>query len=418
MSLIKSKTHEDIHPSFDIVKSHSSKLAGKKIVLCVTGSVAAYKAIELARMMMRHGAKVTCVASNASMKLLRPDYLKWATGNKVITKLTGSLEHIRIAEKNTSDIIVVYPCTANTLGKLANGIDDDPIPTVLTVAFGAKIPILVCPAMHASMYKNVAVKRNIEFLKSKHVKFSNPDMIEGKAKISEPSEILSQVMMMLGASKSPLNGKRILVTVGGTSERIDTVRSITSQSSGRMGTAIISELLRAGSKVTAVYGISSYEPPDGATVTRVESSIQMAKAIRAHLSKRRYDILVMAAAVSDYAPRPRKGKISGGRSITLKLEKTPKIIDGIKKIQKDIFLVGFKAESCVSATLLEKRARAKMKASMADMIVANDVGSSRYLKNPSSNEVLVVHDKSLVKSGYKTKEKLGLFIVKEISKRI
>ena len=97
---------------------------------------------------------------------------------------------------------------------------------------------------------------------------------------------------------------------------------------------------------------------------------------------------------------------------------TPKIIDGIKKIQKDIFLVGFKAESCVSATLLEKRARAKMKASMADMIVANDVGSSRYLKNPSSNEVLVVHDKSLVKSGYKTKEKLGLFIVKEISKRI
>ena len=153
-------------------------------------------------------------------------------------------------------------------------------------------------------------------------------MIEGKAKISEPSEILSQVMMMLGASKSPLNGKRVLVTVGGTSERIDTVRSITSQSSGRMGTAIISELLRAGSKVTAVYGLSSYEPPDGATVTRVESSIQMAKAISAHLKKKRYDILVMAAAVSDYAPRPKKGKISGGRSITLKLEKTPKIIDG------------------------------------------------------------------------------------------
>ena len=263
---------------------------------------------------------------------------KWATGNKVITKLTGSLEHIRIAEKNTSDIIVVYPCTANTLGKLANGIDDDPIPTVLTVAFGANIPILVCPAMHASMYKNVAVKRNIEFLKSKRVKFSNPDMIEGKAKISEPSEILSQVMMMLGASKSPLNGKRVLVTVGGTSERIDTVRSITSQSSGRMGTAIISELLRAGSKVTAVYGLSSYElaSPDasGATVTRVKSSIQMAKAISAHLNKRRYDILVMAAAVSDYAPRPKKGKISGGKSITLKLEKTPKIIVWNKKDPK------------------------------------------------------------------------------------
>ncbi len=409
-----------MHPSLDIVETHSSKLAGKKIVLCVSGSVAAYKAIELARMMMRHGAKVTCVASEASMKLLRPDYLKWATGNKVITKLTGSLEHIRIAEKKTSDIIVVYPCTANTLGKLANGIDDDPIPTVLTVAFGANIPILICPAMHASMYENVAVKRNIEFLKSKRVKFSQPHMREGKAKISEPPEILLQIMRMLGASNGPLEGKRVLVTVGGTSERIDAVRSITNQSSGRMGTAIVSEFLRAGSKVTAVYGHSTYEPPDGAAVTRVESAAQMAKAVNAHLKAKKYDILVMAAAVSDYAPvRSNGGKISSRKkSIVLKLWKTPKIIDGIKKIQSDIFLVGFKAESRVSATVLEKSARAKMKASMAEMIVANDVGLARHLKNPGSNEVLVIDENRSVKSGYKTKEKLALFIVKEISKRI
>ncbi|MFQ5440923.1 MAG: flavoprotein, partial [Nitrosopumilaceae archaeon] len=109
------------HPSLDIVNSSGFELTGKKIVLCVVGSVAAYKAIEVARLLMRHGADVTCVASQAVTKLVQPDYFKWATGNEVITKLTGELEHIRLADYKQSDLIVVYPATANTLGKLANG---------------------------------------------------------------------------------------------------------------------------------------------------------------------------------------------------------------------------------------------------------------------------------------------------------
>ena len=136
-------------------------------MLCVAGSVAAYKSIELARLLMRHGAKVTCVMSSASTKMIQPDYMKWATGNDVITKLTGKLEHINIADYKRSDLIIVYPATANTLGKLANGIDDTPISTVLTVGFGSKTPILMALAMHASMYENVAVKKNISFLKNK-----------------------------------------------------------------------------------------------------------------------------------------------------------------------------------------------------------------------------------------------------------
>ncbi|MDE1866079.1 MAG: bifunctional phosphopantothenoylcysteine decarboxylase/phosphopantothenate--cysteine ligase CoaBC, partial [Thaumarchaeota archaeon] len=124
------------HPSLDIVSSDGSELVGKKIVLCITGSVAAYKAIELARLLMRHGGNVTCVASKAATDLIKPSYFKWATGNEVITKLTGDLEHIKVADYKQSDLIVVYPCTANTLGKLANGIDDTPISTVLSVGFG------------------------------------------------------------------------------------------------------------------------------------------------------------------------------------------------------------------------------------------------------------------------------------------
>jgi len=147
------------HPSLDIVGSDGLELTGKKIVLCISGSVAAYKSIELARLLMRHGASVTCVASDAATKLIQPAYFKWATGNPVITKLTGDLEHIRIADYKKSDLIIVYPCTANTLGKLASGIDDTPIATVLTVGFGSGIPIVMCLAMHSSMYDNIAVKK-------------------------------------------------------------------------------------------------------------------------------------------------------------------------------------------------------------------------------------------------------------------
>ena len=155
------------HPSLDIIGSDSIELSGKKIILCISGSVAAYKAIELARLFMRHGGDVTCVASKAATDLIQPSYFKWATGNQVITKLTGDLEHIKVADYKQSDLIVVYPCTANTLGKLANGIDDTPISTVLSVGLGSKIPIVIGLAMHQAMYENPAVVKNIEFLKKK-----------------------------------------------------------------------------------------------------------------------------------------------------------------------------------------------------------------------------------------------------------
>ena len=197
------------------------------------GSVAAYKAIELARLLMRHGADVTCVASNAVTKLIQPDYFKWATGNDVITKLTGKLEHIKLADYNQSDLVIVYPATANTLGKLANGIDDTPISTVLTVGFGSKIPILMCLAMHESMYDNSAVKKNIEFLKNK-IQFLAPQMIEGKAKAPEPEDVLDFVLKKFGFS-SILQNKKVLMTAGPTIEYIDPVRVITNLSSGKTG---------------------------------------------------------------------------------------------------------------------------------------------------------------------------------------
>ena len=405
------------HPSLDIVNSSGVELSGKKIVLCVAGSVAAYKAIELARLLMRHGADVTCVTSSAVTKLVKPDYFKWATGNEVITKLTGELEHIRLADYNQADLIVVYPATANTLGKLANGIDDTPVSTVLTVGFGSKIPILLCLAMHASMYDNVAVKKNIEFLKNK-IDFQKPQMIEGKVKAPEPEDVLDHILKKYGLS-SILKNKKILMTAGPTIEYIDPVRVITNQSSGKTGVLLASELISAGSKVTLVYGPGIEKPPKGAKVIKVLTSKEMFDVVKQEM-KKKFDVVIMAAATADYTPEnPSKKKIkSGPERIKISLKKIPKIIDQIKKYQKNVLLVGFKAEVNLSKKDLIRVAKQKLQDSKADIIIANDIGSSRYKKNPENNEVFIIDSGKVRSSGWKKKQKIVKFIKKEIENKL
>ena len=409
----KKITKKKDHPSLDIVSSHGVELSGKKIVLCIAGSVAAYKAIELARLLMRHGADVTCVASNAVTRLIQPDYFKWATGNRVITKLTGELEHIKLADYNQSDMVIVYPATANTLGKLANGIDDTPISTVLTVGFGSKIPILMCLAMHASMYDNLAVRKNIEFLKNK-IDFLAPQIIEGKAKATEPEDVLDHVLNKFGLS-SVLKDKKVLMTAGPTVEHIDAVRAITNQSSGKTGISLASELVSAGAKVTLVYGPGEENPPRGIKVINVSSSRDMLDAVRRELRKK-FDIVIMAAAVADYIPtNPSKNKIKSTKAeLNIKLKKTPKIIDQVKKYQKNVLLVGFKAETNVTKNQLIKSAKKKLEESCSDMIVANDIGSDRYKKNPKNNQVTIVDSEKVVVSSWTKKSKIAQFIKKQI----
>lgn len=404
------------HPSFDIISSHGTELAGKKIVLCVTGSVAAYKSIELARLLMRHGANVICVASKAATSLIKPNYFKWATGNEVITKLTGDLEHIKIADYEKSDMIIVYPCTANTLGKLANGIDDTPISTVLSVGFGSKIPIVVALAMHEAMYENPAVKKNMDYLKNK-VNFIAPQMVEEKAKAAEPEDVLDFVLKKFGSS-SKLRGKKVLITAGPTIEYIDPVRIITNQSTGKTGVLLASEFISAGSKVTLIYGPGKELPPKGAKLIRVETSQEMFNVIKKEM-KQKLDIIILAAAVSDYTPEkssPTKTK-SDQNKIILKLKRVPKIIDQIKKIQKNVFLVGFKAETNMSKKNLIGKARKKLKESNADFIIANDIGLKKYKDNSEYNNVIIVDPEKIIQSGWKKKSEISKFIRKEIERR-
>ncbi|MCV0412489.1 bifunctional phosphopantothenoylcysteine decarboxylase/phosphopantothenate--cysteine ligase CoaBC [Nitrosarchaeum sp.] len=417
MAAKKKIIEEKNHPSLDIVSSYGVELSGKKIVLCVAGSVAAYKAIELARLLMRHGADVRCVTSDAVTKLVQPDYFKWATGNAVITKLTGELEHIKLADYNQSDLIIVYPATANTLGKLANGIDDTPVSTVLTVGFGSKIPILMCLAMHASMYENAAVKKNVEFLKNK-IEFLSPQQTEGKAKATEPEDVLDYVLKKFGFS-SILKNKKVLITAGPTIEYIDPVRIITNQSSGKTGMLLASELISSGAKVTLVYGPGSEKPPKGVKLIKISTSNEIFNVVKKEMQNK-FDIVIMAAAISDYIPEnPSKNKIKSSKNkIKISLKKTQKVINFIKKYQKNVFLVGFKAEANISKNELITLAKKKMDESNADMIIANNIGSKRYKKNPESNEILIIDSNRVISSGWMKKEKIAKLIIKEIENKI
>lgn len=396
------------HPSLDITGSDGSLLSGKRVVLCVSGSVAAYKAIDLARMMMRQGAVVRCVLSEAASKLITESYFTWATGNPAVSDLGGDMEHIGLADYGKADAVVAYPATANTIGKLANGIDDTALSTVLATALGSGTPVVVAPAMHEAMYGNVAVRRNIEFL-GRHARMVPPDMSEGKAKAAEPQDVLDAVVEAT-AKQSSMRGRRVLIVAGPTLERIDPVRAITNTSSGRTGVLLAAEIVRDGGEVTMVYGPGRERPPAGARVVNVTTVSDMMEATLREAGGG-YDIVVMAAAAADYTPTEySKIKIdSDVEELDVKFRKTPKIIDRIREVAPDSMLVGFKAEVNISREQLIESALQKMQESGADMIVANDVGDG-YQNDPESNRVIVLDDTGQWDSGRKMKEDVVAFI--------
>ncbi|HMF33550.1 MAG TPA: flavoprotein, partial [Candidatus Lokiarchaeia archaeon] len=217
-----------VHPSKDIMESKGTLLRGKKICLCLTGSVAVVSSPVLAREFMRLGAEVFCVMSKAACDLITPELMYWSTGNKAITHLTGGVEHIALAgerpkDHGVADIILVCPATANTISKIACGIDDTPVTTVVTTAFGSGTPIVIVPAMHESMFRHPILKENMAKLRRFGVDIIGPRISEGKAKIARIDDIVTRVSDIL-VSQKDMTGMRALITAGPTREYIDEVR--------------------------------------------------------------------------------------------------------------------------------------------------------------------------------------------------
>jgi phosphopantothenoylcysteine decarboxylase/phosphopantothenate--cysteine ligase len=383
------------HPSKDITGAKGSELAGKKVALLVSSSVASFKAPEIARELMRHGADVHVVITPATEKMVGSDLLEWATGNQVVKELTGKLEHIALAGNSSTrvDLVLVSPATANTIGKLASGIDDTAVTTVAATAIGSKIPVMVAPAMHEPLYDHPIVRENIERLKRIGVEFIDPEIVEGKAKIADTNRMVRAVIAKLASHKKNLQGLKVLVTAGPTVEHIDPVRVITNRSSGKMGVAIAEETVSRGAETTLILGPGSILPPAGVRTIRIESTEELLDATLRELRQGKHDLVFAAGAPSDYKPRSvssRKLKTRKEKSITLELQATPKVIAEARKAGPKAFIVAFKTEHNVSHDELISEAFEILSEKTADLVAANDVGHEGVGFQADTNELYVV----------------------------
>ncbi|MEK6976097.1 MAG: bifunctional phosphopantothenoylcysteine decarboxylase/phosphopantothenate--cysteine ligase CoaBC [Candidatus Thermoplasmatota archaeon] len=366
-----------MHPVGNIRSSLSNHLDGRRIVLAVSGSIAAVKTVELARELVRHGAVVVPVMSQAATRILHPDALEFATGIAPITRLTGQVEHVSLLGKveGRADLLLVAPATGNTVAKLALGIDDGPVTTCATVAFGSGVPVVVAPAMHEVMLDQPILADHKRTLIGRlGVTWVEPVREESKAKLADVEDIVEAVIHRLAndaANPGPLAGKKALVVSGATVEPVDPVRILTNRSSGRSGHLIATELARLGAAVTLWEGHTT-EPTPGHLVGRTVRFATHADLMRLAKGKSAaaFDHIWMPAAIGDYGAKPAKQKVpSGEASLTLELGPLPKVAEVLRKAAPKATLVAFKAESDAGA--LAKAARERLTRYGAQFIVAN-----------------------------------------------
>ncbi len=362
----------------------SDSLSGKLIVLAVTGSIAAVRTVDLVRDLIRRGAEVHCVMSGAAAEIIHPYALEYASENPVVTGITGRVEHVEFCGVGgRADLLLIAPATANSIGKIACGIDDTPVTTYATTALGSGVPVMVVPAMHEAMYRHPAVAKNLDALRSMGVVVVDPRIEEEKAKIAENETVVMEVERLL--SPADLAGRKILVTSGATAERVDPIRILTNRASGKTGTEIALEARRRGAEVTVVHrgrlGLPFKE-------VYVESAADMLAAVLAELDGGGYDGMIAAAAVSDYTLDPSAEKIKSGGELLLRLVPTSKIIKNVRSLYPHLKIVGFKAETFLSDDDLISRARESMEKNRLDLVVANDVGKGGM--GTEENRVLIL----------------------------
>jgi phosphopantothenoylcysteine decarboxylase/phosphopantothenate--cysteine ligase len=375
------------------------------IALGVTGGIGAYKAVEVCRGLQKRGHDVQAVMTRSARRFVAPLTFEAITRHPVITTqwrpgMNADIEHIAIADH--ADLLLVAPCTANVLGKFANGIADD---FLTSLYLATRAPVLVAPAMNSNMLGHAAVQANLQVLQRRGVLFVEPGEGYlacgwiGKGRLAEPEEIVEAAIRVLeGRSATPgpavdsaLRGRKVLITAGPTYEDIDPVRYVGNRSSGRMGFALAADAVRRGAEVTLVAGPTTVTPPAVGTLVRVRSAAEMHDAVMRVAAG--MDLVVMSAAVADYAPARRAaGKIAKGDApLTLTLERTRDILAelGAQRASSGAttpVLVGFAAET----DDVVRKAREKRTGKRVDAIVANDVSQSDRGFEVETNAVTIV----------------------------
>jgi phosphopantothenoylcysteine decarboxylase/phosphopantothenate--cysteine ligase len=394
-------------------------LKGKKIALFVTGGIAVYKAVDLLRTFIKHEAIVKVAMTDAAAKFVSPLTFQILSKQAVhidtfSEEEPDQVQHIHLAD--WADVAVIAPATANTLAKVANGIADNFVTSTL---LATRAPLFVVPAMNTHMYENPATKENIATLEKRGVYVMDPDTgflaegYEGKGRYPENTRIVEELIQFIIEKNDslPLKGKHVLVTAGGTKERIDPVRYISNDSSGKMGHRLAEAAYYKGAEVTLVT-TSELETPSFLKRIKVQSAKEMYQAVNNHFDK--IDVLIMAAAVSDYAPSTvSEHKMKKQEELTIELKKNPDILKemGAKKAHQ--FLVGFAAET----ENIEEYATRKLREKNADIIVANDVGKKDRGFNVDENEVILyAKDGSATHLPLSSKSEIAQHIIEAVIK--
>lgn len=366
-------------------------LKGKKIAFYVTGGIAVYKAVDLMRTLIKQGAEVKVAMTESAAEFVAPLTFQVLSKHTVHIDTFSeedaeNVQHVHLAD--WADAAVIAPTTANTLAKLAYGISDNFVTSAL---LATTAPIFIIPAMNTNMYNHQATQDNIKTLEDRGLYIMKPDTgflaegYSGSGRFPENQRIVEELKKFLvdQSADLPLRGKKVLVTAGGTKERIDPVRFISNDSSGKMGHAIAVAALYQGAEVTLVTA-SSLPVPCSIRGIRVSSAQEMYEQVRENFDET--DILVMAAAVSDYSPvNEEKQKMKKTEELTLKLKKNPDILKEMGSKKKKQFLIGFAAET----EKLEEYATKKLHEKNADVIVANDISKKDRGFNVDENEVVL-----------------------------
>src|SRR2546428_11469008 len=292
-----------MHPAKRIHAAKSQKLAGKTIVLGVTGSIAAVETVKLARELIRHGATIVPVLSKDAMEIIHPNALHFATGREPVTRLDGSVPYIELVGTNgTANLVLIAPAPSNTIAKVAMGIDDTVVTTFAQNALGAGIPILIAPAMHETMYNNPLIAAHIRTLEKLGVEFVTPKFEEEKAKLADTEEIVERVIRRIGTRE--LEGKRIVVITGSTMEPIDDVRVVTNKTTGETGIEIAKAAFEKGGDVELWLGRHQASVPNFLPTKTFETTGDLV-ALSDSLSA---GILIVPPAVRDFSTEQAKGK--------------------------------------------------------------------------------------------------------------
>jgi len=379
-----------------------------KIILCITGSIAAVEDLKLVHQLQRRGFEVECFMSPSACEIITPLSMEFATKNPVNTKITGYVEHVVNAQ---ADLILVAPATANTIGKFANKIADTNVTTLLLTASGYDTPILFVPSMHISMYE--AIEDNINKIKENYpqVKFMEPVNAERKAKFPSKEDIALEVERMLNTHS--LKDKNVLISTGATFEAIDAMRGITNRSSGKMGVEIAKEAYRRGANVTLLCGQLHTHVPTVFNRIDVESTQEMMDVIAKQIEST--DIYVSAAAISDFKIEDYcENKYPSEDDITIKFARLPKLLESIKQLNPDTFVVGFKAEAGVSEDELISKAQNRMMKYNTDIMIANDILVENGGPGSDNNEVYIIDNESYDKVSLDSKENVSKKIVDKV----